>query len=248
MKAYLMNLPLTRKVQLIMVLTATFALLSASVFSLIGQAFGAREDLRSQLSTLADVIGKNSLGALTFEDSEQANRVLSSLEALNSVDAAAVFTASGDRIAELTEEGVSEQSAEWIREAGNTPAHRTLGFDHVELVQPIMFESEVLGTIYVRSTLQPIFASVYQSITLTLIALLIGAFLAFGLASLLTPAIVRPIGTLSRLAQSVSADEDFSLRANVEGHDEITALAKAVNDMHEMLDVRDARLEAHRDK
>ncbi|MDJ0909161.1 MAG: response regulator [Woeseiaceae bacterium] len=248
MKAYLMNLPLTRKVQLIMVLTATFALLSASVFSLIGQAFGAREDLRSQLSTLADVIGKNSLGALTFEDSEQANRVLSSLEALNSVDAAAVFTASGDRIAELTEEGVSEQSAEWIREAGNTPAHRTLGFDHVELVQPIMFESEVLGTIYVRSTLQPIFASVYQSITLTLIALLIGAFLAFGLASLLTPAIVRPIGTLSRLAQSVSADEDFSLRASVEGHDEITALAKAVNDMLEMLEVRDARLEAHRDQ
>ena len=75
-----------------------------------------------------------------------------------------------------------------------------------------------------------------------------GAVLAFGLASLLTPAIVRPIGTLSRLAQTVSADEDFSLRAEVEGHDEITALAQAVNDMLEMLEVRDARLEAHRDQ
>ncbi len=247
MMAYLKRLPLTRKVQLIMVLTATVALLSASIFILVGQAFEARQDLRSQLSTLADVIGKNSLGALTFEDSEQANRVLSSLEAQRSVDAAAVFTVSGDRIASLSDEGASEQSAAWIEEAGDAPAHRTLGLNHLELVQPILFESEVLGTIYVRSTLQPIFESVIRSITLTAIALLIGAFLAFGLSSLLTPAIVGPIGKLSRLAQSVSADEDFSLRAEVEGHDEITALATAVNDMLKMLEVRDARLEAHRD-
>ncbi len=148
----------------------------------------------------------------------------------------------------MSDDDASERSAEWIRGAGHTRADRTNNFDHLELVQPITYQGEVLGTIYVRSTLQPIFESVYRSITLTAIALLIGAFMAFGLGSLLTPAIVRPIGTLSRLAASVSADEDFSLRAEVEGNDEITSLALAVNDMLEKLEVRDARLAAHRDR
>ncbi len=246
--ALLRNLPLRRKVQIVMVVTATIALLSASVFLLIGQAFEARTDLRAQLSTLADVIGKNSIGALTFEDSKQANRVLRSLDAQSSVDAAAVFTVAGDRIASLSNDRATELPHMWIREAGHVAAHRRLGLDHLELVQPILFESEVLGTIYVRSTLRPIFESVYRSLALTAVALLIGAVMAFGLASLLTPAIVRPIGTLSRLAQSVSADEDFSLRADVKGRDEITSLARAINDMLEKLEVRDARLEAHRDR
>ncbi len=66
MTRLLKNLPLRRKVQIIMVVTATFALLCASIFILVGQAFEAKEDLRTRLSTLADVIGKNSVGALTF--------------------------------------------------------------------------------------------------------------------------------------------------------------------------------------
>jgi len=245
----LRNLPLTRKVQIIILTAASVALLSASLLQLLGQGLQARNAIRAQLSVLADVVGQNSLGALTFEDSEQANRVLSSLEAQSSVEAAAVFTSSGEALGGLLVEGDADVPTDWIalqRENGLS-ASRMIGFHTLELVQPISFEGEAIGTIFVRSNLRPVFTSIYRSMALTALALLIGTVIAFGLSSLLTPAIVRPIRTLSVLAQSVSADEDFSLRTDVEGNDEIAALAESINDMLKMLEVRDGRLEAHRD-
>ncbi|MBT8067695.1 MAG: response regulator [Gammaproteobacteria bacterium] len=249
MMHYLRNLPLTRKVQVIILAAAAVALLSASAFQLIGQGFQARDALRAQLSVLADVVGQNSLGALTFEDTVQANRVLSSLEAQSSVEAAAVFTGNGEELGSLAVGDDRQLPIDWIARTRplDQPASRMIGIGTLELVQPIRFEGESIGTIFVRSNLRPVFKSIYQSMALTALALLIGTVIAFGLSSLLTPAIVRPIRTLSDLAQSVSADEDFSLRADAEGNDEIAALARSINDMLSKLEVRDRRLEAHRE-
>ena len=246
---YLRNLPLTRKVQAIILAASAVALLSASVFLLVGQGFQARDALRSQLSVLADVVGKNSSGALTFEDVEQANRVLSSLEAQSSVETAAIFSGDGEELARLALGTDSELPNGWIaeRRQRDMAAARTIGMSKLELVQPIQYEDETIGTIFVRSNLLPVFNSIYRSMALTALALLIGTIISFVLSSLLTPAIVRPIRTLSVLAQSVSADEDFSLRADVEGNDEIASLAFSINDMLRKLEVRDRRLEAHRE-
>ncbi|MEO1037317.1 MAG: response regulator [Pseudomonadota bacterium] len=249
MMGFLANYPLTRKVQIIMVLAATVALFSASCLVLIGQAFQSRDDLRAQLETLANVIGKNSTGALTFEDAAQANRVLASLSAQRSVEVAAIFTADGTEIARL---GNADDvlPLNWIAlgSASGQAADRAVDWTYLELVQTIEFENESVGSIYVRSTLAPVIESLYRSISLVAVALIVGAGIAFALASLLTPAIVRPIQRLSTLAQAVSTDEDFSPRADVVGNDEITALAHAVNEMLEKLENRDRRLAAHRDR
>lgn len=246
---YLSNLPLTRKVQVIIMSAAAVALLSASLFLLVGQGFQARDALRAQLSVLSDVIGKNSVGALTFEDSEQANRVLSSLDAQSSVEAAAIFSATGTELGRLSLSDDLQLPDAWIAEhrTSERGKARTSGIRTLELIQPISFEGETIGTIYVRSSLLPVFNSIYASMALTAFALVVGAVISFVLASLLTPAIVKPIQNLSGLAQSVSADEDFSLRANVDGSDEIASLAAAINDMLKKLEVRDQRLQAHRE-
>ena len=249
MMRFLKNLPLTRKVQVIILTAAAVALLSASVFQLVGQGFEARSALRAQISVLADVVGKNSLGALTFEDSEQASRVLSSLESQASVEAAAVYSSNGEQLANLILDVDRSLPSNWIAEQRlqEAASSRIIGINTLELVQPILFEDEVIGTIFVRSNLRPVYNSLYRSMALTALALLLGTAIAFGLSSLLTPAIVHPIRTLSNLAESVSSHEDFSLRADVEGHDEIAALARSINDMLQMLEVRDERLEAHRE-
>jgi signal transduction histidine kinase/CheY-like chemotaxis protein len=249
MMTYLRNLPLTRKVQVIILTAAAVALLSASAFQLIGQGFQARDALRAQLSVLADVVGKNSLGALTFEDAEQANRVLSSLESQSSVESAAVFSDNGEELGRLSVNDDSQLPFEWIAQQRqfDLATSRMIGVGTLELVQPIRFENESIGTIFVRSNLRPVFKSIYRSMALTALALLLGTVIAFGLSSLLTPAIVRPIRTLSNLAESVSDDEDFSLRADADGNDEIAALARSINDMLSKLEIRDQRLEAHRE-
>jgi signal transduction histidine kinase/CheY-like chemotaxis protein len=83
---------------------------------------------------------------------------------------------------------------------------------------------------------------------LTLAALLIGAALAYALASHQAPRLARPIETLSRLAKSVSETKNFKLRAEPQGSDEIAALATAINEMLQQLEVRDEHLAAHRNE
>ncbi|MDJ0918941.1 MAG: response regulator [Woeseiaceae bacterium] len=247
---YLGNLPLTRKVQVIIMSAAAVALLASSLFLLVGQGFQARDALRAQLSVLADVVGKNSTGALTFDDAEQANRVLSSLEAQSSVEVAALFSATGEELGTLALSDTEHLPQAWIAEHQNSneSQSRTTGVKTLEIIQPVRFEGETIGTIYVRSSLLPVFNSIYTSMALTALALGIGTVISLVLSSLLTPAIVGPIQKLSGLAQSVSADEDFSLRAEVDGQDEIASLASAINDMLKKLEVRDRRLEAHREQ
>ena len=79
------------------------------------------------------------------------------------------------------------------------------------------------------------------------VALILGCVLAWFLAALLAPAIVRPVRKLSHLAKKVSTEEDFSLRVEVSGNDEIATLTQSLNEMLEQLEIRDHRLEAHRD-
>ncbi len=249
MKTLLAHVSLTRKVQVIILVAASIALLSASLVLLVAEAYKARSELQAQLSTLAEVVGTNSAGALSFDDTAQAKSVLETLKAQASIESAAVYSVFGDELARL---GMTSTTmpVDWINSSqfSTRTIYRSEGLSHIELAQPVMFDGERLGTIYVRSSLQPVIDKAFWAMATTASALLVGALIALGLAAWLTPAIVEPIGTLAKLAQSVTSSEDFSLRADVEGRDEISRLAKSINRMLSQLEVRDQRLAAHRDR
>ncbi len=249
MKRALAKVSLTQKVQIIIVAAASLALFSASLVLLAAQASKAKSDLRTQLSTLAEVIGKNSAGALTFDDAGQARLVLESLNAKQSILTAAIYGIDGIELARFGKDETFELPVDWITQEKATKhlVDRSNGFDSIELTQPIFFEDELIGTIYLRSSLVPVLDTVLWALATTAAALLFGSMIALFLAAWLAPAIIEPIGTLAKLAHSVSSEEDFSLRANVTGNDEITRLAAAINHMLQQLEARDRRLAAHRD-
>ncbi|MEM9334664.1 MAG: response regulator [Pseudomonadota bacterium] len=249
MKKTLAHLSLTRKVQIIILVAASVALLSSSLVLLAAETYKARSELKSQLSTLAEVVGTNSAGALSFDDTQQARSVLETLKAQASIESAAVYSIFGDELARLGMTS-AEMPVDWINNTqfSTQTLHRGEGFRYMELAQPVIFDGERLGTIYVRSSLQPVIDKVVWALAITASSLLVGALIALALAAWLTPAIVDPIGTLAKLAQSVTSSEDFSLRAAVDGRDEISRLAKSINRMLSQLEVRDQRLAAHRDR
>ncbi|MEM6639511.1 MAG: CHASE sensor domain-containing protein, partial [Pseudomonadota bacterium] len=179
---FLQNAPLARKVRVLIVVSASLALLSASVGVSVGHAYQARADLRSSLVTLADVIGKNSAGALTFDDKDQAARVLTTLGNQVHIEDAAVFGIDGAQMARMDD----SKRADTLMLDNLSP---TSNWQRVEVVEPVMFAGESIGTIYLRSSLDPVFESLYRSASGTAMALAIGAVIAILLASLLTPAL-----------------------------------------------------------
>jgi signal transduction histidine kinase/DNA-binding response OmpR family regulator len=252
MIASLGSMRMVRKLQAIIVVAASVALLGASALSLVGHFVQSRDALVARVGALADAVGRNSAGALVFRDLDQAQRVLDSLSADRSIVRAAVFDAEGVEMTHrvfAAPEGAEAPNA-WLADAltRGTAQTRVGGLQALEVTHPIAFDGEQIGHIYVRATLGPVVASLAQSLLLTLIALVVGALMAYALASRLAPGIAGPIERLVGIAKSVSQTSDFSLRAAVEGRDEIASLAAAMNQMLVQLQQRDERLAAHRDQ
>ncbi len=242
---------LTRKLQLTIAASAAAALLAAAVLSIVGQLMLSREALVRQVTTLAAAVGQNSAGALSFGDSAQAERVLGSLKADRNMRKAALYDASGRPIATVSfdEAASGEDPTSWILAPdGGDARWRFVPWEALELAAPIRFEGENLGTIYVQSTLGQIVSSLTSVLLIASGALLLGVLTSLALAARLAPGIAGPVERLSAMARAVSANKDFSVRATVDGSDEIAGLGRALNEMLLEIQTRDERLAAHREQ
>jgi signal transduction histidine kinase/CheY-like chemotaxis protein len=241
---------LTRKLQRLMVAAASVALIGASLLGMAGYLLQAREALVTHVTTLADAVGHNSAAALYFTDARQAKLVLQSLMADPDIVQTAILDADGNVLAGLAVDDrsdVIEPEAWIVTEDGRETRSRFVGFEALELVHTIAFDDEHIGWIYVRSTQASVIAGLVRALVLSLLALLVGASLAYVAASRLAPRIARPIEQLSKIARSVSETKNFALRVAPAGSDEIASLGHAVNEMLQQLEHRDERLIKHRE-
>ena len=93
------NTTISRKLVVVMMLTSCVALLLAATGFTAHQVLSFRRSMTERLSSLADVIGANSAGALAFEDRAAAERIVASVEGQSYIVAACLYypgrTASG---------------------------------------------------------------------------------------------------------------------------------------------------------
>jgi len=89
------NLPIRRKLAVLIVATGGIALMLASVAQWIFKSIDLRQQALAEISTLAEVIGANTTAALTFQDRQAAEETLSALRADKRIVAAAVFGKDG---------------------------------------------------------------------------------------------------------------------------------------------------------
>src|SRR5271169_4381590 len=83
----------------IIMLTSATAVLLACLGFVISDIVSLRTDLAGDLSTLAQVVGSNSIAPLTFGDRQGAREILSALQAKPSIVAAAIYTDRGEPFA-----------------------------------------------------------------------------------------------------------------------------------------------------
>jgi two-component system, sensor histidine kinase and response regulator len=241
---------LARRLQRQIIGAAAVALLVVSLLSLAGQVMLSRATLVRQVTMLSEVIARNSSAALTFGDSAQAGLLLGSLGVDPNITGAALLLNDGSALA-ITHlsSGDVPVPTDWIRtQAVAGPVSRLFGFERLEVAGPVMLDGEKIGFIYVSSTLQQVVSGAAMVLGLTALALLVGSLVALVLARRFAPQLARPLENLAALTGEVSRTQDFSVRAPVEGTDELQRLAHSVNDMLAELELRDQRLAMHRDQ
>lgn len=224
-------------------------LVSGTALLLAGAAFFAydqltfRQGLVHALRAQAQIIGSNSVSALLFNDPQSAANTLSALKDSPNIEVAGIFTLDyksfatyqrGPAILPLSVPILSGVRKEfyWFR---NT---------HLLLVEPIIFQDQNIGFVYIQSDLRDIDRRLRRYIAIAFVVLLLSMVAALFVSSLFRKSVVTPIVTLAEVARLVSQEKNYSVRAHSSGEqDEVALLVDAFNEMLAQIQQRDDELQ-----
>ena len=197
-----------------------------------------RKSAMQDLSSLAEIIGTASTGAVAFGDTNEANQILESLKDQKSIVSARLFASTGADLATYVRAGVD---AALLPQA---PQHdRTfVEGNRIKVFRTIRFREDSIGTIYLEADMNRAYNRLYRyaGIVLALIALLVP--LVYLLSDRLRRIIAAPIEDLSALAHEIAAEKKYSARAQVRGNDEVGRLTATFNEMLATLEERNQTL------
>ncbi|HVM60496.1 MAG TPA: CHASE sensor domain-containing protein [Verrucomicrobiae bacterium] len=236
----LQNISIQRKQMLAIMLTSVAALLLACAGFVAYEVFSYRQELVWSLTSLSQMIGNNSTGALDFNDPKVAEDLLSSLRAQPDIVSACIYTKDGTPFARYLRSDVPKRySLPKPQPNGHQFANGRL-----VLFQRIYENNETIGTIYLESDLGRLTARLKKY------ALIVGAMLfasmlaAFLMSSRLQRWLSQPILHLARTARAVTLQKNYALRAIKRGQDELGMLTDDFNAMLDQIQQQAAALQA----
>ncbi len=241
---FLRDLPVKHKITAITLITIlVVSLLSSTAYVVIESGRG-RSAIVEELKTIAGIVAENSTAALVFNDSIAAHETLSALKAKPDIIGAAIYGRDGrlfatysaapgrdfDRRPAQERFPLAAPSAD--QEAGQGGSG-TVRFrdDRLELRRPILLDGEAVGTLVLDSSLEWISSSLRTYIQIVLAVMLLSLGLAFALISRLQRVISTPIERLRKTMETVSAQQDYSVRAESHGSDELGSVIEGLNHM-----------------
>jgi len=242
MKA-LRNTPISRQLTLLVLAAVAVALLLSCVAFVANDLVFMRSAMVQQLTALADVLGANTEAALKSGDSKSARRVLVSLMGQPSVRLACIYDAEGHVFASYSLGAIPQAFPPAPASAG----HRFTPDGYLDVAERIVADGETIGTIYLHTALDQVRQQLarYGAIVGAVLAVSFAA--SYLLASRLQRRILGPILTLATTAQRIAVEQDYSLRVERPGDDEIGTLYDNFNHMLEQVESGKRELqEAHR--
>ena len=223
------DMPIRRKLLLVVLTTMSLALLLASVAVVLFDRQSAKNTLRQEINVLTRVIADRSTAALTFGDRQLARENLATLTEKDTIISACIY----DHYGVLFAQYVNELAGDY--RCAEQPQYFSLRHD-------IRLDDAAIGEIHIRASLSDINNRLVKYIfTVAMISLAVG-LLVFMLAMKLQKIITRPIDELAEASRIISRGRDYSIRVEQTTEDEIGQLITAFNAMLEAIQQRDAAL------
>jgi signal transduction histidine kinase len=233
----LRNVPIRRKLMLIALLTTGGTLLIAGSALILFNVLKFRNEMVTNLSSLADVVARNSTAALSFLDPGAGADTLRSLSARKPIVAAALYDGNRNLFARYQPGPAVDFPARPGRDGSASIDGGLIVF------HPVVLKGKRIGTVYLRSDLSELTDRIkVQAIAVGAVFLFSGlaaVFLSSGLQRLVS----GPVLDLSETAKAVTEKQDYSLRAEKRGDDELGQLVDAFNQMLSQIQERDSALQ-----
>jgi len=238
------DLPIRRKLRLIVMLTVGAALTVACGATLIYHYYTLRDSLRRDLIVLAEITGDDSTGALSFADQRTAKELLAGLRVKRSILTATIYSADGKVFASYRRDPAAAAlpSFQISQERASFEKNR------LRIFQQILIDRQPIGGIYLESDLSEVYSQLREFALIVIFTLIVALLLAFILSGKLQRSISEPIARLARTAQAVSVQKDFTVRVVKTANDDLGQLTDTFNGMLAEIQQRDGELLLHRDR
>jgi signal transduction histidine kinase len=222
------EMPIRRKLTLIILTTSFTAMLLLSVTFLAYEFVSFRRATVHQLATVGEITAANCTAALAFDNPSDAGEILSALRAERHIVAACLYDKSG-LIFSRYPKGILDSALP------TSPGSDGYRFEEPYLVgyEPVaQGGNDRLGTLFIKFDTGPVMAKWLKTFLesgLAVIALVL--LVAYLMSHTLQRQISDPILALAETAGAISARHDYSVRAKTPAGGEIGQLTSAFNEM-----------------
>ena len=236
------SITLHNKLQQISLITQSTAILLIALLVIVSNYFINYFSLLHSTQATARLLAENAVATLMFQDSNAAQTLLGSLNNIQEIQAAAIYATDNKKFVQYAKgDELLPKSLVLLSDGVAATAQ------HLVITQPIYFNDLLLGNLYVKITLVPLYWQIFWQIAITFGA----ASLAFLIANLLlrrlNRSVLDPLGELSGVMEYVTVQADYSKRIAPGAIVELNTLANGFNRMLEMIQERDLKLADHLD-
>jgi signal transduction histidine kinase/ActR/RegA family two-component response regulator len=234
------KVPAIRRQLIQMVLLTSGAVLLLTVTCLFAYDFLTfRQTSQRQLDTLGRAIAANSTAALAFNNSDDAQTVLSAFEVDPHITHAALYRLDGARFAVYPSHAAAGEFPAQLKPDGTG-----FRFGRSDLVGilPVIEGQRRMGTLFVQSDLGAIYDRIRLYAGIVALVVCASGLLAYALSRSLQRRISGPILALAQMANAISTRHDYSVRASNVGAFELDQLTDAFNHMLGTIQSSEARL------
>jgi len=196
-----------------------------------------RKGMMEGYRTRAQIIAANSSASLAFQNEPDAAEVLGALKTDPKVTAGCLYDDKGKLFAKYP----ADRAADLYPRGPGESGYRN---GHLEIFCPVVQGDRMLGTVYIQSDLSALTDRYRAYAWLVAAIIVVSLMAAYLLARLLQRQISIPILNLAETAGVISRRQDFSVRAQKYGDDELGLLTDAFNRMLEEILAREKALKA----
>ena len=217
-----------------MLLVAILVILSSFIISFLSI-------LQTSQST-AKLLAENAVATLMFQDTSTAQTLLHSLSNTREIQAAAIYTAENVKFVQYSVENtLLPETLASVQQGMQTNIH------FLTLTEPIHFNDQHLGNLYLEISLYPLYWQILWYVVITITAAIIALLVANLMLRRLNRSILDPLKNLAIVMEDVTSRADYTTRTKPSVIVELNTLSKGFNNMLEMIQERDKKLENHLD-
>ncbi len=228
------------KIMLLIVTTSGSAVLLVIGTILTTDVIRLQQSAADNLTAQANTLANHSVAALMFSDQDAVAETLGALKHIPNIAHASIYNT--DKTLFVTYERKANGEYQ-INTSGNADAFPEGNRGALTISQPIVFDQERLGTLYLVYDLTQHYRQLNRKSAMAIGAGLFAMAVSVLLAMRLKKTLTRPIHELSRVAVHVAKTKDYGVRVAKYMNDEIGALTDTFNGMLSEIQARNAQLE-----